>query len=645
MARPRGFETKRDKLLKELEEASSAGTWLPLAGLAAALIWWGGAIGAVMAIFGFETISSGPPLIVSTSALLVFLPGFLMIMSGLMARQSVRAAKSNAIVLAAASRLLSPTKDISQEVDTLADDARVKVMALNDVLNDSTTAIKTIAESIDTERLKIESVSYAASDNARDLTERMSSERQAMEALTHSLKQYVGILGEAIPRQAKLMAEAASTANQDMEAADQALAARLGVMEQTSANLVSQLNGMKTIAEHAHRQTTQVQAAVDSIELKLSQSQDLVKSAEAAGQMAASSVAESGARLDKTVTEALIGARQMADEVSQRSDAARQAALDAMRELETASNAAAKAFERLKAARAEADKRTDTEPVLLNEVPKPVINQSVPNDAPALSEDNLFEAAEPVIEAPSPLPDEVEKPVLQFEKPIFPSLHSQDTNASSSGVDDELFGDRSGVFEPPASPDETPIFKPTIEPDTPEEPSAPEPSPFLSDPLNGESEKSVGWSSILADMETPLNDAEDVQKPLIVTGNSNSGADDDRADEVKALIERLTGSGIRLGEIFKAKDKKRIASASDKSEDGRRQAVRKCAGREIERLSARLRNDPDLRLSAAKFFEAEADSAIDALQASRKTNRNASPELAAFLLIDAAIGDGSSVFN
>ncbi len=103
------------------------------------------------------------------------------------------------------------------------------------------------------------------------------------------------------------------------------------------------------------------------------------------------------------------------------------------------------------------------------------------------------------------------------------------------------------------------------------------------------------------------------------------------------LIARLQSSGIQLPETFKPKMKRKIAEAARKGERQRKAAILEQAGRQVERVTQRLRNDDDLRELAASFIEMEQDDALNALEQTQRTSRNASPRLAAYLLLDAAL--------
>ena len=82
------------------------------------------------------------------------------------------------------------------------------------------TAMKAMAGEIGDERQRLESVSYATSDNARDLATRLAAERHALEALARELRSQISTMTEAIPRQAQMMISAARQASDEVARAD-----------------------------------------------------------------------------------------------------------------------------------------------------------------------------------------------------------------------------------------------------------------------------------------------------------------------------------------------------------------------------------------------------------------------------------------
>tara|TARA_R110000803_G_C11954399_1_gene318038 strand:+ start:88 stop:771 length:684 start_codon:yes stop_codon:yes gene_type:complete len=138
------------------------------------------------------------------------------------------------------------------------------------------------------------------------------------------------------------------------------------------------------------------------------------------------------------------------------------------------------------------------------------------------------------------------------------------------------------------------------------------------------SSNDMGWRDIISDMS-----------------RDETGATPDREDIADELIQRLQTSGILLPEAFRPKAKRKIAEAARNGERERRAAIMDNAGRQVERVTQRLRSDRDLQALAREFISLEEEDALNALEQTQKTSRNASPRLAAYLLLDAAAGVGN----
>lgn len=135
------------------------------------------------------------------------------------------------------------------------------------------------------------------------------------------------------------------------------------------------------------------------------------------------------------------------------------------------------------------------------------------------------------------------------------------------------------------------------------------------------SNNNMGWRDIVSDLNR----------------NEASGAPD-REDIADELIQRLQTSGVLLPATFRPTAKRKIAEAARQGERQRRAAIMEHAGRQVDRISQRLREDRDLQMLAREFIALEAEDALYALEQTQNTSRNASPRLAAYLLLDAAPG-------
>ena len=110
-----------------------------------------------------------------------------------------------------------------------------------------------------------------------------------------------------------------------------------------------------------------------------------------------------------------------------------------------------------------------------------------------------------------------------------------------------------------------------------------------------------------------------------------------REETAETLLNQLQESGIKLTDIFRPKDKKKIAVAARKGDKQRRSAINQQAGRQVERVRQRLRGNLEMMTLARDFLALEASDALNALENTHASNKNASARLATYLLLDAAV--------
>lgn len=81
-----------------------------------------------------------------------------------------------------------------------------------------------------------------------------------------------------------------------------------------------------------------------------------------------------------------------------------------------------------------------------------------------------------------------------------------------------------------------------------------------------------------------------------------------------------------------------MAQAARKGEKQRRDAISNSAGKQVDRVRKRLRGDGELLMLARHFIAHETTDALNALENTQATQKNASARLATFLLVDTALG-------
>lgn len=617
----------------DLDAARSSGSWMPWAGIAVAVAWWASCIGIAIALIGHETLLAMPAALSVSGVIAAFLPGALIVMAGFMARETTRASAANALVLEAASNLLNPSAKAGEDAKTLASEMAVSAASVDKAMGHALSAMRAMAGEIGDERMRLESVAYATADNSRDLSERLSNERTALESLAKALKQQTDVMSEAIPHQSAIMIEAARTASEEFASADEALEQRMQSMEGTGNALSAKLVDLDALSVDATKRAETLTFAITRLEEKLEQSQRTVESAVRAGEMAAAAAGTTGDALKDAVSVAIDGARTATTDIQARTRAASEEAAQSLADLRAECDQTVSAIRAISvAARAETDiaeKRLATTSVMIaratektvldlnrpisdrgtdalsgeaaEHAPEATANgQAAPNPVlPSSNDEDLFETADEPTNGSVILPETPstsDEPVALRQRLGQPTTddiqHSNGTNGSlpvrpDSEWDDEPVIRRHGDRDAPAA------------------------------------ETGTGWADILADID------QENARPR------------DREETAEELISRLQTSGIKLPEMFKPKDKRKIATAARKGDDQRRNATKDAAGRQIDRVSKRLDADRGLLDLARHFVTGEEDEALQALEQTSKTGRNASPRLSAFLLLDAALSEAA----
>jgi len=604
--------------------AQHGGGWMVTAAFVVAALWILGVVLGFLGLGGAALAEQFSPMLLAAGGIAAFIPAFLIIMAGFMGRSSRRAAAANALVLEAASRLMMPAREAGTEGLAFAEQMKQAAAEVDLAMAHALTAMKAMAGEIGDERQRLESVSYATSDNARDLATRLAAERQALEALARELRSQISTMSEAIPRQAQMMISAARQASDEVGRADSALENRLGSMSRAGEDLSRRLESLDGLAREAATRTEALTFSITRIEDKLEQSRRTVNAAVRASEVAAAAAATTGDALKGAVASALDGARQANAEINSASRGAAEEAARALARLREAGEQAAYALRTASyAARIEGEnleRRTGI---------------AAPEPAPSL--------------AAPPLRQSLASPLASYSNghgsngngnghdhaPSYANGNGR-LSASRASMDDDLFDASADAVIAASAVTPTPSAPLVLGRDVTSREGEPlmlrrrhedqqAPPPELprrraSDQLTGPASNGSALREIISDIS-----------------REESGETEDREQLAESLVSRLQSSGIPLGDVFRPRSKKRIAAANTKGNGPRREAIREQAGKEVERVSHRLRGDGKLMDMARQFALLEQADALAALEQTQSTSRNASARLAAFLLVDAAL--------
>lgn len=595
-----------------LEAAQKTSGHLAWGGLTLAFLWWVAAIVGTIALVGPDALAQAQPALIIAGLIAIILPGLMLVLAGMMAREQARSTAANAVVLEAAARLLLPAESMSKDAKVFADEMSKASAEVDRSMGHALSAMKAMSAEIGDERQRLESVTYASADNARDLAERLGNERNGLEQLAKDLREQTDLLNEAIPEQAELMVASAKAAASEVAAAEDALQGRLTSLDQTGRSLAQKITAMDTLAAEAGERNETLLFAIARMEEKLEQSRKTVETAARAGELAAAAAGTTGDRLMESVKVALDGAKDASTQIHKQTFDASESAARALADLKEAGQQAAAAVRAAgMAARAEMDiseRRVSNASQALFEK-----TQSMEERVGTPKKKPVAEAApaQPRVEAPAEEDDAqkvIQSPSRAVEEDLFEASADRMAKAMLSDDDEDApaANGKNGSADIVLSSTETDVFEGEIvDEDEPER---------ILGPTSGNS-----LSEIIADMER------DERSTL------------SREETAETLLGQLSESGIRLNDIFRPKDKKKIAFAARKGDKQRRSAISQHAGRQVERVRQRLRGNLELMTLARDFLALEESDALNALENTHASNKNASPRLATYLLLDAAV--------
>lgn len=623
-----------------------------------AFLWLAGLAAALIGLGGIAFLSQYHPALLVAVGIAALIPALLIVAAGYMARASRRSAAANALVLEAASRLMSPAREAGSEGITFAEQMKQSASEIDHAMAHALSAMKAMAGEIGDERLRLESVSYAAADNARDLAERLGEERHALETLARDLRAQVTAMSDAIPRQAQLMITAARTASEEVGRADAALEQRLIAMHETGEELSRRMESLDDLARDASGRTEALTFSISRVEDKLEHSRRTVDAAVRASEVAAAAAATTGDALKNAVSSAIDGARQANAEINASTRAAAEEAARSLGRLrETGEQAAyalraaglaarleSEALDRLAGPYMPAGSAAASAPLTPPAARTPISAPQQPQPyqahtaSPAQPYQNGHSQSRPSAYGNGAMSPPASAPKQSLDDDLFEASAEAMIAAARGHEDHDILEDGPVVLGRPTPPsrEREPDHPPAASlrrrhddsaPETPRRRASdyaapqPEPQPRATNGANGANGSGPApWREIISDI------SKDQAPPQA-----------DRESIAEAVVERLQNSGIPLSDALKPKAKRRIAEAAQRGEKDRHAATIEQGGKQFDRVVQRLRGDPRLMDMAKQFVRFERADALAALEQTQSTSRNASPRLAAFLLLDAAL--------
>lgn len=626
------------RIKAQLETARTAGAWMPWAGAGVALALWGAISIWLVATLGVEGLIKQPPTVLAGGFAVLLAIGLTLVCAGLMAREGVRSAKANAVVLTSAKLLLEPAESSREEVASLAEAVARETQTINRALTETRSRLDSLKGDIEvsvTAALKAAEIVRADSEV---LVHKMGSERQGLAQLAENLRHQSDTLAKAIPRHAQLMADATRAAQEQVRQADATIDQRLRDMNETAGHLAQRIAQLDTMGAESRKRAQNLASVLMRLDEQLVQSTRMVEAATKAGELAAAATRSTAESLRDTVSDAIGSALKATETINTRSAQASDDARQAMALLKEAGlQAEATTRAAAHAARAHADeteKRINQLSDTLFKTATKATNAAegglerarariekaslligrMKEDSEPSSVDDLI--LEPFAQPPAPQPARPE-PAPTAPAPVAIPLFANKPTAASDAA---WFKQEARPASSPPKPEPAPESELILDrPAPPARPAAPaRAEPYFADPFAASEPKSNGtWRGL-------LDSVDDIgPRP----GEAAAGS----------IIDRLDRGGVRL-HVVKASDLRRIANAAHQGERQRRRAIRDTAPSEIQRVTRMLEADRDLQHAARNFVASEEPDALRVLSTADRAREDAHPRLSAYLLLDAALG-------
>lgn len=636
MLDPSALTPASARIRVELEEARRAGAWMPWAGLLLALTLWGGTGMWLASAIGLESLLSLPAPVLAGGVGALLAPGLALICAGVMARESVRSAQANVIVLSSARLLLEPAEASRAEILSLGEAIALQTQTLERSLSETRARLDGLRREFDvsvTSALKAAEIVRADSDV---LVGKLGAERDSLQSLSDGLRQQSDDLAKAIPRHAQLIAEAARTAQEQVRKSDATLEHRLRELHDAAGQLAQRIGQIDTMSAESRKRAQNLTSILMRLDEQLVQSTRMVEAATHAGEIAAAATRSTAQSLRDAMSDAISSALQASETITTRSAHASEEARQSLALIkETAIQADATTRASAHAARLHAEE-TGQRIRDLSEAVLQLTNRA------AHAADNGLERARADIERASAL------------------LGRMRLESDTSSVDDLLLEPAPPDLYDRSARDRVAGDQPTIRP-FPLLTGMPAGPATYHEPADGR----VALQNVRASAHMAGAGAQapggmtDQARGLAPQAARTQASDEARAQEdswrtllstiapstprpavaatADAMIERLDRAGLRL-QAMKAADLRRIASASNRGDRHRRQVTHRIAPSEIRRVSDMLAADRELQLAAREFVSREAPHALRALSGGGRTREAAAHELSAYLLLDTALG-------
>lgn len=322
------------------ERSPDPGALIGMLALVVGIVWIVGGLAAAIALMGFERVQAMSGVEMGALAAALVLPAMMAWFSGLAARESARARSEARRLADAADRLLNPERSAEAAAQQLATSVRGEINTLDRALEKTLARLKEVEGHITRQASAVEHIEGRAKAGADQLITGMERERGELLRISDELTRQAQTISTSISRHTAAISEAATQAEKEVHAADQALDHRLtsfGAAAALITDRTAHLTGAaQASADSALRLETALSNALDIL-AKATNLTDAARQSADAATLAANSTA--GAVRETTVR-AIDDAKRAADLIRNEAVGVEREAAMALERLREAADAA-----------------------------------------------------------------------------------------------------------------------------------------------------------------------------------------------------------------------------------------------------------------------------------------------------------------
>jgi len=308
------------------------------------LLWIGGAIAAAVTIIGPANLGSIRDIQWVAIAAAALLPAMMVWFSGATAREGAKARAEARRLAEAADRLLAPQHTAQDNARAIATAVRNEIGGLDRALEQTLKKIGEINGVIAKQTQAVDEMAQKARAGAGQMILGMDRERADLMKISQDLTAQAQMIGDAISRHTRIIAEAARLAEAEVQAADQALDHRINSFGAAASLITERTQSLSTAAQDSADSALRLEHALSNALEVLTKATSLTDAARQSAEQATLAANQTAGAVRDTTMRAIDEARRAAELIRGETaniEAEAEVALDKLREAADAARAAA----------------------------------------------------------------------------------------------------------------------------------------------------------------------------------------------------------------------------------------------------------------------------------------------------------------